>query len=163
MYFASRGYSANVVARPVYYDKFNEWISFLRSSMGVNVIFRTDSPKRILKLLKENKIVGLVADQDVDSIEGVFIDFFNHKAYTPSAPVKIAMATGTPIVPMVIIRNKNRHKIIVGDPIRVSRDKDNEAAVVEYTQQWSDILESYIRRYPEQWVWMHRRWKTQAS
>jgi len=160
MYFAYRGYSSNVVARPVYYEKYDEWVSFLRKSMGVNVIYRTDSPKKLLRLLKDNEILGILADQDIDSIEGVFVDFFGKKARTSTAPVKLAMASGAPIVPIFIIRNGKKHTMVVEDPIRVERSVDREKAVLSYTQIWSDVLESYIRKYPQQWVWMHRRWKS---
>lgn len=162
-YFASRGYPANVVARPVYYEKYNEWILFLRKSMGVNVILRTDSPKSLLVLLKKNELLGILPDQDIDSIEGVFIDFFGKKAYTPVAPVKLALAAGAPIVPIFIIRNKKRHTVVVEEPIRVENRQDKEDTILLYTQKWSNLVEYYIRRYPEQWVWMHRRWKTQPA
>jgi KDO2-lipid IV(A) lauroyltransferase len=155
------GYSSNVIARPIYYEKYEEWISSLRKGMGVNVIYRTDSPKKLLYRLKENELVGIMPDQDIDSVEGVFVDFFGKKAYTPSAPVKIAMASGTPIIPMFIVRNGRRHTIFVEEPIRVQKSEDKEEDVLRYTQQWSDVVESYVRRYPEQWVWMHKRWKTQ--
>lgn len=163
MYFAHLGYPANVVARRVYYEKYDEWVSFLRSNMGVNVIYRSDSPKKLLNLLKNNELVGIMPDQDIDSIEGVFVDFFGKKAYTPSAPVKLAMAADAPIVPLFIVRKNGRHTILVDEPFKVDKTQGKEAAVLEYTQKWSTIVESYIRRYPGQWVWMHRRWKTRPG
>lgn len=162
-YFAYKGYPVNAVARPVYYEKYNEWVLFLRRSMGVNVILRTDSPKRLLALLKNNELVGMLPDQDIDSIEGVFVDFFGKKAYTPVAPVKLASAAGAPIIPIFIVRNKNRHTIVVEEPIRIENVQDKEDAILLYTQKWPDLVESYIRMYPEQWVWIHRRWKTQPA
>ena len=162
MYFASKGYPSNIVGRPIYYEKYNEWVSFLRSSMGVNVVYRTDSPRNLIKLLKERQLLGIVADQDIDSIDGVFIDFFGKKAYTPSAPVKLARSVGVPIIPMFIVRNGLRHKIYVEDPILIDNTSDSDW-VVAYTQKWSNVVESYIKRYPEQWVWMHKRWKTKPE
>ncbi|MFH1868162.1 MAG: hypothetical protein ABH843_04250 [Candidatus Omnitrophota bacterium] len=163
MYFASMGYAANVVARRVYYEKYDEWTSYLRSNMGVNVIYRSDSPKRLLNLLKNNELVGIVPDQDVDSIDGIFVDFFGKKTYTPSAPVKLAIAADTTIIPLFIVRDNGKHTIYVDEPFMVERDSDKESAVLKYTQKWSDIVESYIRKYPGQWVWMHRRWKTRPG
>lgn len=163
MYFAYLGYPSNVVARRVYYEKYDEWTSFLRSSMGVNVIYRSDSPKKLLSLLKKNELVGIMPDQDIDSIEGIFVDFFGKKTYTPSAPVKLALAANAPILPIFIVRNNRRHTIFVDEPIVVERGQDKESAVLKYTQKWSDVFESYIRKYPGQWVWMHRRWKTKPS
>ncbi|MFC1807338.1 lysophospholipid acyltransferase family protein [Candidatus Omnitrophota bacterium] len=163
MYFAQRGYSANVVARPIYYEKYDEWVLFLRKSMGVNVIYRTKSPKKIFTLLKANKLVGILPDQDVDSVDGIFVDFFGRKTYTPSAPTKLAMSSKAPIIPIFIVREGKGHTIYVDEPIRVDGDRSDEQEVLAYTQQWSNVLESYIRRYPGQWVWMHRRWKTTPS
>jgi len=163
MYFASKGYPSNVIARPIYYEKYEEWVSFLRNSMGVNVIYRTESPKKILKLLKDNEIVGILPDQDVDSVDGIFVDFFKKSAYTPSAPAKISIATGAPIIPIFIVRDGKRHKIYVEDPIYIDKNIDKNEAVKIYTQKVSDTIESYIRKYPQQWVWMHRRWKTRPN
>jgi Kdo2-lipid IVA lauroyltransferase/acyltransferase len=159
MYFANKGYPSNILARPIYYEKYNKWISFLRSSMGVNVVYRTESPRRLLEILKNNQLLGIVADQDIDSVDGVFIDFFKRKAYTPSAPVKLACSAKAPIIPVLIVRNGARHKIYVEEPIRVEKSS-REDWVAFYTQKWSDVVESYINKYPDQWVWMHKRWKT---
>lgn len=158
--FALRGYPANVIARPIYYEKYNEWITFLRSSMGVNVIYRTGSPKEVLRLLNKNELVGIAPDQDIDSVDGIFVDFFGKKTHTPTGPVKIAMAAGSPIVPVFIVRNGRKHTIYIEDPIVIENVDDKSAAVKEYTQKWSNAVESYVRKYPEQWVWMHKRWKT---
>jgi Kdo2-lipid IVA lauroyltransferase/acyltransferase len=162
MFFASKGYPSNVVARPIYYEKYNEWVSFLRSSMGVNVVYRTDSPKKLVKLLNERQLLGIVADQDIKSVEGVFVRFFGKKAYTPSAPVKLARLAKVPLIPMFIVRCGLKHKIYVEDPIFID-DVSSKDWVESYTQKWSDVIESYIRKYPEQWVWMHKRWKTRPE
>jgi Kdo2-lipid IVA lauroyltransferase/acyltransferase len=162
MYFAGKGYPSNIIARPIYYEKYNEWASFLRSSMGVNVIYRTESPKKMIKILKDKQILGMAADQDIDSIDGVFVDFFAEKAYTPSSPVKLANVAGVPIVPMFIVRKGNKHSIYIEDPIYIENNSVQDW-VVFYTQKWSNIVESYIRKYPEQWVWMHKRWKTRPG
>jgi len=160
--FALKGYAANVIARPIYYDKYNEWVTSLRSDMGVNVIYRTDSPKKVLRLLHKNELVGIAPDQDIDSVDGVFVDFFGRKTYTPTGPVKIAMAAGSPIVPIFIVRDGRKHTIHIEDPIVVENTDNKPAAIKEYTQKWSNAVESYVRKYPEQWVWMHERWKTKV-
>ncbi|MFA5069608.1 MAG: lysophospholipid acyltransferase family protein [Candidatus Omnitrophota bacterium] len=159
VYFARNGYKSHVVARPIYYEKFNDWVSSLRSCMGVNVIYRTDSAKKLIRFLRQKELIGIVADQDVDSLGGVFVDFFGKKAYTPSAPVKLAQACRVPIIPVFIVRSGLRHKIYVEEPIYIDDTSDPEW-ITNYTKRWSDIVESYVRRYPEQWVWMHKRWKT---
>ncbi len=158
--FAYRGYASNIIARPIYYEKYNEWVSFMRNSMGVNIIYRTDSPKKILKLLYNNELIGITPDQDIDSVEGIFVDFFGKKTYTPSAPVKLAMAANCPIVPLFIVRKGLKHTIYVEEPILIEKGDDRDADVRKYTQRWSDIIEARIREHPDHWVWMHKRWKT---
>ena len=104
----------------------------------------------------------LLADQDVDSVDGIFVDFFGKPAHTPKGPVALALATGAPLVPCFMIREKNCHKLVLEDPIELEEKSDKDETIKFNTQKWSRIVESYIRRYPEQWVWMHRRWKTKA-
>ena len=158
--FAYKGYPSNIIARPIYYEKFNEWVTFMRNNMGVNIIYRTDSPKKILRLLQKNEIIGITPDQDMDSVDGIFVDFFGRKTYTPSAPVKIAMAANCPIVPVFIVRKGLKHTVYVEEPISIERGDDKNALVRKYTQIWSDIIEARIREHPDHWVWMHKRWKT---
>jgi len=162
-YFTAKGYHLNVIARHVYYEKYDEWVRLLRDSTGVNVIFRDESPRKVLDVLKNNELLGIMPDQDIDSIEGVFVRFFNKPAYTPIAPVSLAMRMGSPMLPCFIMRKGTRHKIAVEDPVclRISGNKQED--IVKNTQLWSNVVESYIRKYPEQWVWMHRRWKTKPG
>ena len=106
-------------------------------------------------------MVGILPDQDIDSVEGVFINFFNRRAYTPAGPVLLSMVSGAPIIPIFCVRQNGKHKFIVEEPIQLEITGDKEKDILVNTQKWSDVTERYIRQYPEQWVWMHRRWKTQ--
>jgi len=161
--FGLMGYMGGgaVVGRRIYYEKYNQIITGLRESVGIRTIYRDESPKEMLRILKNNRILGMLADQDVGSVDGVFVDFLGHPAYTPTAPVKLAMAAETVIVPAFMIREGNRYRLILEEPIMPKTVKGSrEETVREFTQQWSRVVEKYIRRYPEQWVWMHNRWKT---
>lgn len=155
-----KGYPGVTVGRRIYFHKYDRYLNYLRKTHDVNVVYRDDSPREILKILKENRIVGIVADQDVDSVAGVFVNFFGHPAYTPAGPAALAKTTGAPLVPVFIIRKNGRHVLFVEEPVELADTADKEKDLVENTQRWSNVVESYIRRYPEQWVWMHRRWKT---
>ena len=151
------------VGRRIYFDKYDKYLNYLRKTHDVNVIYRDESPRKILKVLKDNRIVGIVADQDVDSVDGVFVNFFGAPAYTPSGPAILAKASGAPLIPVFIIRNNGTHTLFIEDPIELADTGDKEKDLVENTQRWSNVVESFIRRYPEQWVWMHRRWKTKKD
>ena len=162
--FGVMGYHGAVVGRRIYYEKYNQLVVKLRESVRVRTLYRDGSPKDILKVLKANQILGMLADQDVDSIEGVFVDFFGQTAYTPVAPVKLAMAAETVIVPGFVIREGDHYRLILEEPITPEITQGNkQEAVQKYTERWSAIVEKYIRKYPEQWVWMHDRWKTRPK
>ena len=158
-----KGYPGAVVGRRIYFDKYDRYLNSLREHHDVNIIYRDESPKKILRVLKDNKIMGILADQDVDSVDGVFVNFFDRPAYTPTAPVALAMATGAEIIPSFMIRRGLRHTFIMEKPVELVDTGDKTYDMVRNTQAWSDIFESYIKRYPEQWVWVHRRWKTQKA
>ncbi len=158
-----KGYPGVTVGRRIYFDKYDSYLNSLRRSQDVNVIYRDESPRKILKVLKENRIVGIVADQDVDSVEGVFVDFFGMSAYTPAGPAALAKVSGAALIPVFIVRKNGRHTLVIEKPIELDDTGDKEKDVVSNTQKWSSVVESYIRRYPEQWVWMHRRWKTKEK
>ena len=155
-----KGYKGTVVGRRIYYDKFNEAILNLRGSMALRTIYQDASPREFLRVLQDNQILGILADQDLDWAEGIFVPFFGRPAHTLTAPVKLALASGAPIVPVFLPRQGERYRLIVDDPIRVEMKGTREETIQEYTARWSRAVEKTIRAYPDQWAWMHRRWKT---
>lgn len=157
-------YPGVTIGRKIYFKKYDEYLNKLRKANDVHVIYRDSSPRSMLKVLKENRILGIVADQDVDSVDGVFVNFFGKPAYTPTGPVMLAKVSGAPIIPAFIIRQKdNTHKLVIEKPVELVDTGDKEKDVIANTQRWSDVVESYIEKYPEQWVWMHKRWKTKEK
>ncbi|MBP9865004.1 MAG: lysophospholipid acyltransferase family protein [Candidatus Omnitrophica bacterium] len=162
--FGLMGFRGAVIARKIYYEPYNRWIVGLRQSIGVPTIYREGASREILKVLGRGEVIGIVPDQDIDSLRGVFVDFFGRPAYTPVAPVRLALQFGTPILPNFLIRQKDgRYKIILGDVIRPSQGDRSEASVTLATAQWMRSFEEVIRQYPDQWGWMHDRWKTQPE
>lgn len=163
MTFRVKGYPGATIGRKIYFYKYDNWLNRLRKAQDIDVIYRDDSVRKMLKVLKDNKILGIVADQDVDSVEGVFVSFFGMNAYTPVGPVALAKATGASLIPVFMIREGCRHRFVIEKPIELTDTGNKDADIVTNTQKWSDVVEAYIKRYPEQWVWMHRRWKTQEK
>lgn len=162
--FGREGFEGAVVARRVYYEPYNQWIVGLRQALNVRTIYREDAAREISRVLRKNQIVGLLPDQDVHSLRGVFVPFFGRLAYTPVAPVRIALSTGAPIVVNFLVRSpKNRYKLVVGKVIRPSVEENREDAVKKYTAEWMSEFEKMIREYPDQWAWMHNRWETQPE
>ena len=155
-----RGYEGAVVGRRIYYEKYNEAILNLRGNFTLKTLYQDESPREFLKILHQNQILGILADQDIDWAEGIYVPFFGRPAYTLTAPVKLALVSGAPIVPVFLVRVGGRYRLIVEDPIRVEMKGSKEETIREYTERCSRVLEEKIRAYPEQWAWMHRRWKT---
>lgn len=159
-WFGLKRYPVNVLARKLRYEKFDRWVNGLRRKMGVNVVMRDESAKTILKLLRGGQPIAILADQDISSIDGVFVDFFGQPAYTPTAPVILALAAAVPIIPMLIVREGSGHTIYVEEPLELEITGNKETDIKVNTEKWSKVIESYIRKYPSQWVWLHNRWKT---
>src|SRR3989338_7453844 len=101
---AYNGYPLTGIARRIYYDKFDKLLVNTRAKMKVKTIYRDDSVKKILSVLKKNEVLGFAVDQDMSSVDGVFVNFFGRPAYTSTAPVRFAMATGAPLIPAFVVR-----------------------------------------------------------
>ena len=162
---AFNGYPNTVMARRIYYDKYDRALMAIRQKLKLRTIDR-DGPNAVreaFKAFKENRVVGFVADQDVGTLDGVFVDFFGRPAYSPAAPVRFAMKMGAPLIAIFMIRRGFKHQLIIEPPIELTQTGDNEKDIVINTQKWVSLQEKYIRQYPEQWVWNHKRWKTRQK
>lgn len=163
--FCLQGFRGAVVGRRIYYEPYNRWIVGLRNATRVRTIYQDEAVRQIHATLKAGEIVGLLPDQDRDSVRGIFVNFFGKPAYTSVAPVKVAMALGTPILPAFMVRMPgNRYRLLLGKLLRPKIEgNDRTASIRKYTEAWMKDFEGMIRAYPEQWGWMHDRWKTKPS
>lgn len=158
---AMKGFKSKAIARRLRDPRFQRWVESLRYSIGVDLIYRDDSPKKIFQCLKNGAALGLLPDQDIAGLKGVFIDFFGKPAHTSIAPVKLSLSTGAPIACVFLVRTPGNHyKIIFKNAIRPKIETTDAEALQKYTALWMKDVESVIREYPEQWGWMHNRWKT---
>lgn len=155
-------YPVAVVAAPIYDPQVEEIMIRLRASHGIDTLVR-DSPgylKRLIAMLRRGGIVGLLIDQDTKT-DGVFVPFFHRQAYTPSGAASLAFRTGAAVVVGFIVREgRDRHRVIVHGPLVLPRSGDNVQEVRDETARFTKMIEDQIRKTPEQWIWMHRRWKT---
>jgi KDO2-lipid IV(A) lauroyltransferase len=137
----------------------------LRGRFGTEVIPRGASAgRRLLEGLKQGRCVGLLIDQDIPSIPGVFVPFFGRPAWTPSGAAMIALRTGSPLVPGFIHRRPDgTHLGRIGPPLAVRCDGALDERVGELTAAVTAAVEWQVRAWPEQWVWMHRRWRTRPG
>ena len=120
--------------------------------------------RSMLRFLKDNGIVGILIDQNVDWYEGTFVDFFGRPACTTDGLALLALHTGAPVMPAFLVREEGfRFRLIIGDEVEIMRTGDRDTDVRANTQNFTRIIEDMVRRYPDQWFWIHQRWKTQIS
>lgn len=162
-YFAMKNFSVNVIARRVRMEEFERFLNRIRARNKINVLYRDASAKEVIALLKNNEFVGIMPDQDMDSVSGFFVDFFGRPAYTPNGPAVLNLLTGVPIIPCFIVRKAFGHKIIIEPPMELARGSNKEKDILENTQRYTKVIENYIKDFPSQWVWFHERWKTRPG
>jgi Kdo2-lipid IVA lauroyltransferase/acyltransferase len=160
---AQKNYHPHVVGAAFSNAKVNQLIVETRNQAGYVNIERGHATRGILKALKNGYPVALLIDQDTRA-KGVFVDFFGMKAHTPIGPAYLAGAFDVPIIPLAMRLKKDlTYEIECFEPIRYVHTGDRERDVIATTQKCSDIYEHIIRQHPEQWVWMHRRWRKQPG
>jgi KDO2-lipid IV(A) lauroyltransferase len=118
--------------------------------------------KAILTQLKNNQIVGMAIDQNTTTKGGILVDFFGHRARTTPIAAILARRFGTPVV-MVLSRRlpDGRHLVQISPPLPMVITADPEEDIRRHVQLQSDIVEAWVRVSPEQWLWLHKRWKNQ--
>jgi Kdo2-lipid IVA lauroyltransferase/acyltransferase len=153
----------SVLARPLDNPMLHDLLEGVRTSTGNSVIYRRGAIRRVLRALASNQAVAVLIDQHMQSADAVYVDFFNRPASTTSALAALALKTGAPVVPVFALPLPGgRFRMVYEHPVEPpSRDRPDAAR--EFTQRCTDVLEMYVRRYPELWLWMHRRWRDVPS
>lgn len=148
-----------VVARALDNRALNDLLERMRTRTGNSVIYRQGTIRRILRLLHAGEGVGILIDQHIQHRDAIYVDFFNRPAATTSAVAALALRTGAPVVPLFALPlGGGRYRMIYEHPVEPP-PADAADAVREFTQRCTDVLEMYVRRHPELWLWMHRRWR----
>lgn len=150
-----------VVVRPADFEPADRLLTILRSRFGTEIIPKRRAMKKLLSVKKENKVIGILLDQNVDWYEGVFVPFFGKPACTNKGLALVALRTGSPVVPIFSVRQPDgRFRIIFEDEVVLKRSGDKIKDIEENTALFNQIIEKYVRRYPDHWFWFHKRWKT---
>jgi Kdo2-lipid IVA lauroyltransferase/acyltransferase len=160
---ARAGYCVNVVARDADDAPTNALLQRVRRASGYQVIPRQNAARGVLACLRRNEMVGILMDQNTTQGE-VYVDFFGRPAATTPAPAILARRTGAHLVPVFIRRlGDGSHVGEVLEPLEWQASEDAERDVQEITQRLTATIEAWVRREPEQWLWVHNRWKHQAQ
>ena len=138
----------------------DRFINEYRRLVGMHIIYKNDV-REMFRMMKEGWIVGLLADQDTSRHDGIVLDFFGQPTNCVPGPAAMARSAGIGIVPGYITRKKDgTHKIIFHAPVEVPRTKDKRADIRTAEQAVNRVLEQHIREHPEEWLWLHDRWKS---
>ena len=162
-YVAARGIPIDAIARRMKNPLFDRYLTATRSQIGMRVVHDADAVRQTPRALREGRAVAFLADQGVLGLASTFVPFFGRPAKTPRGPAVFALRLGVPIVFGAALRQPSGKYRLVFEPVEVEhtddRDKDIDAIVARYTA----TLERWVRRYPEQYFWHHRRWRRQPA
>lgn len=148
-----------VLARALDNPYLNTLLERVRSRTGNAVIYRQGAVRRVLKTLAAGQGVAMLIDQHMHSPDAIWVDFFERPAATTSTLAALALRTGAPVVPVFAVPiGSGRYRMIYEHTVAPPADSGPEA-IGEFTQRCTDVLEMYVRRRPDLWLWMHRRWR----
>jgi KDO2-lipid IV(A) lauroyltransferase len=158
-YVAARGLKLSAVVRRMSNRLFDGYINRSRQRLGWKIIYDHDATRAIPRAIRDGHVVPLLADQGVQGLSSIFVPFFGRLARTPQGPALFALRLGAPLVLALVTRERDGRYTLRFEPVPVvntgDRERDVAAVVAAYTSQ----LEAWVRRYPEQYLWQHRRWR----
>ena len=143
----------------------DQMVNKVRSLHGNRVLSKDDFARGLITAMRSGQTVGVLMDTNMTPPQGVFVPFFGIPACTASGVARIAMKTGAAVLPGFLLRNGNSatYTLWFGEEIALVQTQEMESDVVANTALFTSIIEENVRKYPEQWLWMHRRWKTRPA
>ena len=156
------GHPLHFLVRPIANKRVDALINGYRCRSGNQPIEKNRSARAILKVLGDGGTVGVLADHNTDIEESVFVDFFGVPASTTSGLARIALRTDAAVVPGFLSWDESRRKyrLRFEPAVELARTGNEEADIVENTQRFTRVIEDFVRAHPDQWLWVHKRWKT---
>lgn len=159
------GFPLHYMARRIDNKKIDDLVNGYRGLSGNQPIFKNESARVMLRILKEAGTIGILADQNTMPEEAVFVDFFGKMASTTTGIARVALHTDAAVVPGYALWDERiqKYRLRFEPPLKLIRTGDTERDVLENTQKFTKVMEEIIRKYPEQWVWVHGRWNTRPK
>lgn len=159
------GNPLHIVVRPLDNPYLDALVDRYRTLHGNRTFGKQDFARGILAALKAGETVGILMDQNVTPPAGVFVDFFGQPAATASGMARVALRTDAAVVPGFTLWDDElrKYRIHFEPAVPLARTGDEERDVIENTARFTRVIEEFARRYPEQWLWVHRRWKTRPE
>jgi KDO2-lipid IV(A) lauroyltransferase len=150
----------HVVVRTLDAAFLDRFVEGYRSRFGAVMIpNQRAAMRKIYAALKKGYPVGILMDQSADFDDGVFVDFFSHRAATNTGMAVLALKSGAPVLPFFLIRRPNGFQAVLGPELPLIKTGDSTKDIEENTQLYNHVIEAYVRRFPDQWFWVHQRWK----
>jgi KDO2-lipid IV(A) lauroyltransferase len=156
--------AAHVVGRPLDNPLLDQRLVALREMGGNVMISKRRALPQILEALRANRMVAVLIDQNVQAKDGIFVEFFGRPACTTTVAAALAVKTGCALVPChARLLDDGRYRLILDPPVHWAPSGDRQADIAALTQRLTTVIEGWVREAPEQWLWLHRRWKTQPG
>jgi Kdo2-lipid IVA lauroyltransferase/acyltransferase len=164
-YHSLMGYPMSMVIRRLDNARVDKLVNDIRCSHGNRVLHKDDFARGLLGAMRQGETVGILMDTNMTPPQGVFVPFFGLQACTASGLARVALKTGAAVVPGFMLWEDEEQKYVLhfGEEIELTRTENDEADVLTNTAKCTAVIEEYIRRYPDQWLWVHRRWKTRPQ
>jgi len=159
------GYGMNMVVRRVDNPLVENFVDNLRTHLGCKTLDKKQSARSMFRVLRKGELLGIMADLNAQEREGVFVDFFGTPASTTTGIAKLALSTNAAVLPAFAVWNEAKQKYVVHlEPaLKYEKTDDADEDVKTLTQKMTNVVEDYVRRYPEQWLWIHKRWNTRPE
>lgn len=159
------GHPMKFIVRPLDNRRLDRLVNGYRGMHGNQPINKNDSARGLLRAMAVGETVGVLLDQNSSPPQGVFVPFFGTAACTAAGPAKIALRTGASVVPGFTVweASEQRYVLYFEPALDLIHTGDEDADVVANTARFTAVIERWVRRYPEQWLWVHRRWKTRPA
>jgi KDO2-lipid IV(A) lauroyltransferase len=164
-YHSLMGYPMGMVIRRLDNPLVDHFVNDVRCLHGNRVIHKDDFARGLIASMRAGETVGILMDTNMTPPQGVFVPFFGVEACTASGMARVAAKTEAAVVPGFLLweNTEQRYVLHFGEELPMVRTDDAEADALRNTAAFTGVIESYIRRYPDQWLWMHRRWKTRPE
>jgi Kdo2-lipid IVA lauroyltransferase/acyltransferase len=159
------GHPLSFLVRRIDNPGIEEMIDRARTGHGNQSIDKRSAAREMLQILRRKGTLGILVDLNTLDREAIFVDFFGKPAATTFLVAKLALRTGAQVIPVFVPWDKSRKRFVlrVDEPLSIERTGNEDADVRRLTQQYTRVVENYIREYPDQWLWIHRRWKTRPE
>jgi KDO2-lipid IV(A) lauroyltransferase len=159
------GHGINILVRRIDNPLVEDYVENFRTRFGSVTLDKTKSARKMFRVLENGELLGMMADLNVQEKEGVFVDFFGIPASTTTSIAKLALHTNAAVLPAFAVweESKGKYVVYLEPPVEYEKTENADEDIKNLTQKVTNVVEKYVRKYPEQWLWIHKRWNTRPK